>query len=178
MFRSLPHYWSQFALRIQDMIDLLVRVMVPIEHSLQKIWTHISKPFLMRQPFRRMSKDCRRHDPWSMKKNLKTLFILSASSPSIPSMCVKFSTSPSCGRESLVSCMLPPLSKNILAINSGILAMRFMASVRKSPVVSDAPRASIPIDNQSIDVQSQELVIQVHVKPQSACFLHGGQAPP
>ena len=84
------------------------------------------------------------------KKNLRTLFILSASSPSTPSMCVKFSTSPSCGRESLISFMFPPLSRNILAINSGILAMRFIASVLKSPVVSDAPRPSIPIDSQSM----------------------------
>ena len=91
--------------------------------------------------------------PWSicrMKKNLNTLFMRSASSPSIPSMWVKFSTRPSCGLESRVWSFLPPLKWKILAMSSGILATKFIESVLKSPVVSEIPSASMPVESQSI----------------------------
>ena len=85
-----------------------------------------------------------------MKKNLRTLFILSASSPSIPIMWTKFSTKPSSGFLGLSCSFLPPRSRNTRAISSGILAIKFMESDFASPVGSAVPNAIIPIANQSI----------------------------
>ncbi len=85
-----------------------------------------------------------------MKKNLRTRSILSASAPSMPSMCTKFSTRPNSGLRGLSSSGLPPLSRNSLAINSGIRAIRFIESDLASPDESAAPRAIMPIANQSI----------------------------
>ena len=83
-------------------------------------------------------------------KNLRTLHILSASSPSIPSIWTKFSTRPSSGFLGLNCSFLPPLSKNTRAISSGILAIRFIESDFGSPVCSAVPSAMIPMASQSI----------------------------
>ncbi len=85
-----------------------------------------------------------------MKKNLSTLSISRACSPSKPIIWTKFSTNPKPGLRGFSFSFSPPLKRKILAITSGILAIRFIASALVSPVFSAVPKAIIPIESHSI----------------------------